>query len=321
MSLKPTTAPRNIVDRVAKRVVREVRNVTRRRISRQVVQLPASPQATVKLPFSIHVLACRRDLHMAVCAAKAMNLVCEAALPWTFHDDGSLAEDETRLLREQFPGCRVIGAAESDMRLNALLDTHPNLKRLRQRSALMKKLLDVPPFSDRARFVYIDSDLLFFRRPSELLEKASLKSGGGNWFNRDLANAYSFAPDVIQRACQVQIPPRINSGCYVCDTDYLDLPALERWLGQLIAAQPDFYLHYAEQTLTAMAAGASAGGARYLSEPYDVAYGKDVATSVSKHYVGHIRHGFELEGLAYLLKDAEFARRWAEFCSGEKGVV
>ncbi|HEY7087314.1 MAG TPA: hypothetical protein VH518_04445 [Tepidisphaeraceae bacterium] len=320
MHLRPTTAPKNIVERVAERVVREMRNVSRRRIAKSIVRLPASPAATVALPFSIHMLTCRRDLHMAICAAKAMNLVCEAALPWIFHDDGTLGTGDLRLLAEQFPGCAVLESGEADARMNKLLSDQPNLKQLRDRSPLMKKLLDVPVFANRARFIYIDSDLLFFRRPSELLERASQKVGG-NLFNRDLANAYCFNPELVLRTCEIEIPQRINSGCYICDTDYCNVANLERWLGSLVAAEPNFYIHYAEQTLTAMAAGSSAGGAHHLSEPYDVAYGKDVTSSICKHYVGHIRHGFELEGLTYLLNECDFARRWSEFCSGEKRVV
>ncbi|HEX8530588.1 MAG TPA: hypothetical protein VF646_11215, partial [Cytophagales bacterium] len=106
---------------------------------------------------------------------------------------------------------------------------------------------------------------------------------------------------------------RVNVGLWVMNREDLDLPKTERWLAAFPADLPPLKKRLTEQTLLAMLATDSANGVAHLPPPYDVAFEKKPEDAVCKHYVGRIRHGFELEGLRYLAGPLDFINRWQHF--------
>ncbi len=82
----------------------------------------------------------------------------------------------------------------------------------------------------------------------------------------------------------------------------IDLSQIEGWL------QTDYLKKYIsqyrlEQTLVSLLAGKSTNGASFFPSEYDVDFFKQPNKNVCKHYVGKIRHGYELEGVRHLLQN------------------
>jgi hypothetical protein len=248
---------------------------------------------------------------MGICSAKSLNLASGKALPWVFHDDGSLGRKETKLLASHFPGCSVIPYHQSEAHASERFSDFPRILEYRKKKRLMLKLLDIGNYTKGDRIVFVDTDILFFKQPKELLEHCYRKKGAA-FFNRDPEDAYIFSRETIKACTGVNVLERVNSGLFVIEKSVLDYEKVERWLTQLPMNEP-FIMHRIEQTLFAMLASDSAFGVEHLSLVYDVDLKKDVTNSVCKHYVGRIRAGFELEGLRYLSSSHQFLDRWNNF--------
>lgn len=311
--LRPDTLPRTIPERIVSKIRRVVRDAQRRKIREVALALPPSRPVDETAPFSVHILVCRRDLDMAIVAAKSLNLAADRAMPWVFHDDGSVAGAHTRLLRE-FPGSRVVLRDETDRRMDEVLKSWPRLREFRQQYVLMLKLLDFPAWTRGDRLFLMDADILFFDRPEVLLRSVE-EPGGRNLFNRDIETAYVRSDARLAEIMGRPVLPRVNSGLGAIERADLDFARIDAWVAAIKADGP-FHPHRIEQTLYAMLTSAGRSGAAHLPPEYDVQFGKDVRHSPCKHYVGWIRYGFELEGLSYLLGERDFAARWRAFARG-----
>ncbi len=274
--------------------------------------LPPCPPLEAPHPaYSVHSLISRSSLEMGICAYKSLVLGAGKPLPFVFHDDGSLHDDHARRLLAQFPGARVVRRSESDAAWARQLAAYPHCRAWRERHVLALKLLDIMVFSQTPRIAYVDSDILFFEPPAFLL--AQLEGGPGtNFFNKDPKDSYVLPAGVIADRFGIAVRDRINAGLSVVNRADIALPVVEAWLADAAVAEvAGAYL--LEQTFMAMLASRSPAGVAHLPDGYDVSLTKPVETSVCKHYVGRIRHGFELEGLRYLEEHLDFKNRWHHF--------
>lgn len=286
---------------------------TRKKIAASVLALAPSRPVDEDLPYTVHMLVCHRDLSMAICTARVANLAFGRALPWVFHDDGSLTDDDERSFREHLPGCTVARRVKADRIARERLVNYPEILKYREHQIMALKLVDVKLWASGPRLAYIDSDILFFRRPDFFVE-ALAGERSKNYFNRDLSDAYVRPADEIGSKVGVRPLDRLNAGLWVMHNDAIDLDKIEGWLKHK-AFRGNLYDYTLDQTFISMLANSSSDGVEHLPQEYDVAYRKDVASSPNKHYVGAIRHGYELEGLQYLMEELDFVQRWEVFAS------
>jgi hypothetical protein len=285
----------------------------RKQIASRLFALPPSPPVDPLTPFTVHMLVCRRDVVMAACTARAANLAFGTALPWVFHDDGSLRDEDEAVFQAQLPGSKVVRRPEADRVARERLAAYPEILKYRQHQIMALKLVDVRVWGRGARLAYIDSDVLFFRRPDFILE-ALRGERPKNYFNKDIADAYVRPAGDIAREVGVRPFDRLNAGLWVLHEEVIDLDTIEGWLKHPAFAR-HLYDYTLDQTFISMLASSSAHGVEHLPAAYDVAFRKEVGTSVNKHYIGRIRHGYELEGVSYLLEACDFERRWQAFAA------
>ena len=288
----------------------------RRRIASGVFFLPPSRPVDDDIPFSVHMLVCRRDVTMAICTAKVANLAFERALPWVFHDDGSLTNEEEHAFQTNLPGCKVVRRQEADRVAREQLVEYPEILKYRAHQVMALKLVDVKLWRRGERLAYVDSDILFFRRPDFIFD--ALENGlDKNYFNKDIADAFVRPADEIGLEVGVRPLDSLNAGLWVLHADAIDLDTIEGWLKHP-AFSKHLYDYTLDQTFISMLANSSRNGVDYLPPTYDVAFRKDVTAAVNKHYVGAIRHNYELEGLRYLLHELDFERRWNQFIGNRR---
>jgi hypothetical protein len=312
------------VGRVSRKIEKVLREMKRRRLRRRVALTPPSPHANQDVPFSPHCLTCHDDLLMAICSAKSLNLAIEKPLPWIFHDDGSLTGADKELLRLHFPGCRVIDRAEADDRFRDGTEEYfPLLDRGRRKSPpLLLKLADVHVFARRDRILYVDSDILFFKRPDNLMEV--LENAPGNYSTKDIATAYTAKPEILEELTGVRPLDRVNSGILVLNRAEIALGKIAAALTAIDLVEQERVTHHdhlIEQTLVAILMTSGASGAAHLPPEYDLYLEKGLQGDVCRHYVGGIRHLFELEGLRTLLVDLNFETRWRRFATPSKRAL
>jgi len=300
MKLALDENPKNFADRLLKKIKRVYRDILRAELRKKMVVLPPTQEMRREnYSYRIHMLVCKRDLSMALCACKSLVMASGSPQPFIFHDDGSLDGHDCTALTYHFPGAKVIRYTESHARAIEQLGSKSKLYGYRNLGVMMLKLLDVKLFSESEKVIIMDSDILFFNNPVELFDLAKDKQAP-NSFNKDIAPAYMLDLHVLEEITGKPLLSQINAGLSVVHVEVINFEKIERWLSQL-EGKP-IIMHRIEQSLMAMLVAVSNQKAQYLPPPYDVSYTKDVTTAICKHYVGRIRHGFELEGIRHLLK-------------------
>jgi hypothetical protein len=241
--------------------------------------------------YEVHILTCERDRTMAFWALKSFYHYLGERPPLVVHDDGSLTGNSLRLFQDHFPGCTVIPAhqADADVRLLGSLNalTLCELWRFRCDFQLAKKLFDFPCLSKEPFIVGLDSDILFFRKPLEILE---CSKASALFMSSDYQEAYEFDAAVLQRAGQdFDLVPRLNTGLFGLRRDAFDFTLVEKLLQSYVDASParrfQFWKGWLEQTILACLFSKS-GGRRILElSRYQISSMLLNDQTISQHFV------------------------------------
>ena len=230
--------------------------------------------------FSVHMVTCHRDLDMALWALRSFTYFAEVSPPIFVHDDGSLTEQDKAALRNGLARCTVIDRADADQAVDRWLAAYPHSRQMRKAPSFYcaLKLFDPWVYTTNDVVVLIDSDVLFFGAPDELLACAA---AGTACFNSDYQNAYALGPADLERHFGMTLLDRVNAGLLVLGRRDYDLDLIERYFASVPLQIPNLNKH--EQTV--YAALLSRAGARRLSEAYQISSQTITAATVSHHFV------------------------------------
>jgi len=244
----------------------------------------------------IHVLTSEADYLNLVWALKSFYYASGRKYGLCVHDDGTLTDEIRETLAHHFPAARVLNRQGSEVAVLQELEEFPRCKEFRLSNHLAPKVFDFRHHLQADRMFLLDSDVLFFKEPAELLRRIEDPGYRKNSVNADIASAYTVKPTDVKERCHVDLIPRFNSGLGVIHRDSLQLDWVEEFLGL-----PDILGHFwrIEQTLFALCS--SRYGVELLPPEYDVFLGGQVKNRPSRHYVGSIRHEMYSEGI-YLLR-------------------
>jgi hypothetical protein len=180
----------------------------------------------------------------------------------------------------------------------------PRLAAARRATPFMLKLTDFDLLAAGAVVLGLDSDLLFFGRPDEVLERCA-RPGSGYLVQTDPETAYNVTAEVARQAFGVALVPRVNTGFLVFARGLPDWRAFERYLAHPDVARPTGFI---EQTLFALH-GSEVGGLDLLPEhryPIDLRAGLPYEGVVARHYAGRSRPLLTSEGMPRVLEAAWF---------------
>ena len=267
----------------------------RRTIRRRFIEREVRWESLGDAGGELHTLLCHRDVEMAIAAAMCYALAAQSRFNWIIHDDGSLTVNDVQLIGRLVPFARVIDRRSADARFEQEYRRFPKIGEYRRNQVMALKLVDVRIWAGSARIGYMDSDICFSAYPGIFL-KALNGEIKGSLFNRDIQDAYVLDRKEIGRRLGVAPYPRVNAGLWVMDRDAIDLDTIEKWLNDP-GLRDCLFAYTLDQTFVSMLGVLSSDGISHLPPEYDVDLLKPIEGSVSKHYVGAIRHGFELEGL------------------------
>lgn len=282
---------------------------------------PVGPGARVE----VHTLCYERDYLCALWALKSFYHFAGVSYPLVIHLQGRSTRRMLRRLRAHFPAARLVPQGEADPLVEGELRRR-GLARLlaaRRASPFMLKLTDFPLLSDAEHLLALDPDLVFFRRPAELLAAAA-GPGRASLFQRDAASTYNISGERARAELGVDLAPRVNTGIMLFARASLDLARCERYLEHPEVARPNGWI---EQTLYALWAS-ERGRVEYLPESYLVSLSEEVSPAglVLRHYAGPSRPLLTSEGMPALVRAgfldaASAASRPAPRPRGLKGEV
>jgi hypothetical protein len=238
----------------------------------------------------VHILTSTRDHVLAIWAAASYYAFSGRSDALVIHEYDRLSPRALAHIRRYFPHARIISRAEADAAVRHHLAHLPRLLWLRQQQPMVLKVTDVVLLGDAPRIILMDSDVLFFREPLELI-RPSLRV---HTFSRDLKSVYA-VPDK-HPANQFPLAPCVCTGVGNIDRSSVDFAHMERFLDSgVMDLEVVCHTPYIEQTLWALECGRA--GFEYLPDTYTIRLAGDCPDAVAQHYVGPVRHLFFTEGL------------------------
>lgn len=272
----------------------------RREMTRAAATLPVQPFPASAEPLRVHLLTGKRFWDQTAFCLRSLSLAAARPVEPTLYDDGTIDSALTETLLGLFPLARMVTIQETRGNLERLLPAgrFPRLRDRWEQYPNIRKLID-PHLGSRGWKLVLDSDLLFFRRPSFLLNWLSAPSSPLHAV--DAETSYGYSRLLMDRLAGAPVAEKVNVGLTGLRSDTLDWEKLERWCDALIAAEGTHY--YLEQALIAMlVAGqpcAVAPAADYVTLPRE----PEVAAcrAVMHHYVADSKPWY-------------FRRNWRRFC-------
>lgn len=257
----------------------------------------------------VYCLCGTRSVIEALWSLTSFYRFAEVDWPLTIHGDGSLTTADIEMLVRHFPAVCIIRRSQADHIMQPILSKHPHCRALRDKHVFGIRLMDSEELSVARSRINIDTDVLFFRKPTELLE-AALKHDDPNVFNRERgAQGYAIKGDALNEFAGCPVPAEINAGLSILRKGTFPLAELEDLLAHG-AAQWDSYLQ--EQTLTAVCSVRRAGerGVTFLNDRYQCdGDAKLVDGAVARHYYILARRLYYLLGMRKLVSEG-YVEQW-----------
>lgn len=249
---------------------------------------------------TVCVLTSRKDWLSCLWSLVSFYEFSGLRLPLLICSDGTLGERHARELGKVFPDARLIDRSTSDRLVAEQLARYPNCTKFRSVQPYARKIIDLPILCGSPFILMLDSDVLFLRRPVELIRYLTPGHCSRFVFQRDYQDAYFASTADIKGRFGVDITPRINVGIVFADVSDFNFSKIDKWLGADGLANHG----WAEQTLWAMYAGQE--HTAFLGEGYDVTTEVHIGpATVAKHYIGPIRDFLYMEGIPYLSRRLE----------------
>ncbi len=244
--------------------------------------LAARPIPAGDGPLEVHMLLHHQRILEGIWALYSFAHYSRERSQIFVHSDGSLTDVDRGQLLRVLPGARVITRAQSDQLVEARLQELGLSRSVRFRRGLVfaLKLFDPFFFGTQPRFVLLDSDVLVFRRPAELLADEPV-----NLYSPDNGLRYCLSAETLQALLGKPCIASFNPGVVRTHRTVLDLAFVERCLERAefwgSGRRPHYY---AELTLWAMQL--TTAGARQLPETYAITPALDGLLPVCGHYCG-----------------------------------
>lgn len=213
-----------------------------------------------------------------------------------YHEDGSLTQEEIDQLKNIFVGIEIHRRKDQNVIVGEYLHKHhlPQCHELRKSFIFSLRLFDFILHKKTDYVLQIDSDVLFFSNPTDIM--TIIAEGNKNGcFNQDVMNAYSFPNDTLKKYLDQPMVDLFNAGLFLhrLDTSFFN------FVENIIQNEPEsFKSWHLEQTLFAMYISQQGNFLR-LSEKYDLARinrnkGKAL---ISEHYVQSTGYDFHKDFL------------------------
>jgi hypothetical protein len=245
---------------------------------------------------TVCVLTSRNDWLMCLWSLASFYKFTGLRLPLLIYSDGTLSSRHTERIRSVFPNARIVDPAAADAAVSTALDGFPLCRQFRLVQPCARRIIDLPILCRSRSMLMLDSDVLFFQRPEELLMHLNADRVRNFVFERDPQDSYFDSRENIRARFHVAIASQVNCGIMIADISRFEYARIEAWLANDSLQKKH---HWVEQTLWAMYAGEAQTA--FLSKAYDVTMSPDIeANAVMKHYIKPIRDFFYTRGIPFL---------------------
>lgn len=223
----------------------------------------------------VHTVTGHHHFRMYLTAIKSL-LRYTGSLAVVVHDDGSLTSEDEALLKVHLPGVTYVERKSADEQMRDVLARHPHCRKLRGRVVNSLELFDNLLMGCAPRVINMNSDVLFLREPSEVI----------NWIagtDPTILGVFEAEPagqaEFLARRGS-SFPPHVTTALACLHREAVDLDFVERILSETtpdwFTAQNIYPLLYEQH--------AAKRAARFLDEREYQASGVFETGAVFRHY-------------------------------------
>ena len=207
------------------------------------------PTPTLESPLVVHLLTGHRFWFQTAFCLWTLSWNANRRVTPSIWDDGSLLAKEREALLRLLPDARFVSSRETLAHLDRHLPASrfPVLRERWRHYPNIRKLIDIHAGSTGWKLV-VDSDLLFFRRPSFLVDW--LDQPGRPLHAVDCETSYGYSMGLLAELAGSAPAERLNVGLCGLQSDKIDWDKLESWCRTLIDRAGTHY--YLEQALVAL---------------------------------------------------------------------
>jgi len=173
-----------------------------------------------------------------------------------FVDDGTFDEALEKQVILQFPSSRVVIEKIIRQHLDNILpsEQYAALRERRKNYPHIRKLTDIHTLDNHDPKLVLDSDMLFFHKPTELLQW--LRNPEQCLFMKDCEKSYGYSDQLMKEVAQSEnLPDKLNVGVAGMKSEMINWKELNDWVKILQQKEGTSYLQ--EQGITAMMASRS----------------------------------------------------------------
>ena len=258
-----------------------------RALKKKLESFPAPQYDAVDVDISF--LTGEKYWHQTLLCALSLVHNIKQIPSFTIYSDGTLNAERIQLLKRFFPDLIIVDKKTAEDKVNDRFprSNYPALRQARDHFILMKKLLDIPLISPHA--MYLDSDMIFWGYPAELLELYQAQSPF-YMKEQDIPDSYGLICDtpIIEEKTGIKPIPHFNSGMFHIGNADIDWPLIESWCSKLLSIPEQHSPSMLEQTLFCLIF-TCIQNAQDLSDSYYVAFDKLPTKSVLTHYVNSMK--------------------------------
>lgn len=225
----------------------------RRRMQKASFNLP--PVTSHADGLEIYFLTGKKYLYQTLYCIQSLVKVTNVKLKFILVDDGSFDKSIIARIKSQLPEAEIIIQDIIEENLNNILPekSFANLRNKRKVYPHIKKLTDVHTLQGKAWKLVLDSDMLFWKEPKELIDW--LKSPAAPLHMLDCKQSYGYTKQYMELLCGTKIPDLLNVGAIGLNSEKIDWDRLNTWVYALENQEGASY--FLEQALTAMLIGES----------------------------------------------------------------
>jgi len=210
--------------------------------------LPPVHSAANGLP--IYFLTGKNYLYQTLFCITSLTKHSTEAFRFILIDDGSFDDRLIAQIKRQLPGAGVVEAKniDSNIKVSLPLDKYPVLNRKRSEYPHIKKLTDIHTLPGEGWKLVLDSDMLFWADPTQLI--TWLKNTSMPVHMLDCKESYGYSTALMEDLASAKIPALLNVGVIGLQSRDVNWKDLENWTAALEEQEGKTY--YLEQALSAM---------------------------------------------------------------------
>lgn len=254
--------------------------------------------------YEIHMLSGHSHVGMGCIALWTLVRWLPPEVSVYLHNDGSMTEADHAAWRRVFPNIHIVEADVIEPLKDAFFadGRFPLLRNFSQSSVYSPKVVDFHLIGSSKVIVSLDTDVLFFKKPDELIRVWNQALAGDRIVSTyfDIMNAYLCPLNELD-ALIGPVPRRFNSGmCILPKLSAANFQEMENMFATVGKHDPALLKHmWLEQTTHAWLAAKNHG---YFMGP-EYVIGQTLPGSTSVHYAGVFRELYFVEGLPLIFKD------------------